>query len=61
MVFIIVMVLSFAACSKYSKFVGQWVEEDGNGPYNSFILHEDSSASVDDGMAGEWRINDGKF
>lgn len=55
------MVLSFAACSKYSKFVGQWVEEDGNGPYNSFILHEDSSASVDDGMAGEWRINDGKF
>lgn len=61
LLFVIAMMFTLAACSTTSKFVGHWVEVDGGGPYDSFILRKDGSASVDDGFPGEWRVTDGKF
>lgn len=61
LLFVLIMMGALAACSSTSKFVGQWVEVEGSGPYNDMILRKDGSAVVDDGMAGQWRVNDGVF
>lgn len=58
--FIIVMMFTLVACSSNSKLVGQWVEVEGNGVADSFILREDGSASIE-GWSGEWIIDDGKL
>ena len=58
--FIFVMMFTLAACSSNSKLVGQWVEVEGNGVADSFILREDGSASIE-GWSGEWRIDEGKL